>query len=356
MNRVTAEWSQALHPDGTASLDDATFATNESQATLTINVPYHSTGNFKTSTRLPAGVGTNDNYHDEGMNLHKAIAQILGYTRYNGTGNNFLRWCPARHPIHHQLRATKIASVKGIKELRREQSPLGLLTGANLPVQIFATYQLSILFQSLTYDALADNEINTERDRYVTDLTQGRSEVLVRQGGQFYFVAGTPPGNTNPPTAFPQSIGMMVGSYEMVLNWHQVPREAIFSGMYPTKIVNLLGKVNNDEVQAGWVAEGAKIPIGGSYTPGTILFTGVVITPEQAPVAPQIMFGRTGILRTPRTYNVEYRFAVDPRGHNLKPWIGDNVWYLVTHNGHAPLDGKTIYEPVALIEELFKPL
>lgn len=350
------EWTTSLEDRGGA-IDQSSWATNESQATYTIDVPFHKTGNVSQSMLRKTAIAQ-DVYEATGNNLHQAIARILGFTRYNGTGVNLLRACPARHPLYPWLRATKITAVTPIgKEFLREQSPLGRITGTDLPVLIHSAYRFTILFQSLTYEALEDAEVTTERERFVTEEVQARSEILERQGGQFYFVAGTPPGNTDPQTAFPQPIGMLVGSYDLVLTWHSVPREAIFNAMYPTKIVSLLGKVNNDSVRAPYVAPGAKLGLGGtySYSPGVMLFTGVEIRPEQAPVAPQIM-GLGNIFRTPRTYTVRYIFAIDPRGHNLKPWAGNNTWYLVTHNGLAPVDGKTIYEPAALVEELFKPL
>lgn len=351
MDRITAEWTQALDSGGAVAIDDASFGTDESNVTLTVDVPFHSTGNVANSFSVGPNGAINDVFNaGTANNLHLFIAQALGYTRYVGPNVNLDRKPPARHPLYPWLRAKKITSVKGMKELRRELSPLGRLRGKPLLTQIYSVYRLTILFESLPYEVLENDEIpeNGERNRYVTELVLPRAEILNRPGGQFKFCPPDPPAGI----AFPQPIGYTHRTYELIWTWHQVPRQAIFDGMYPKRIADMYAKVNDTTVTNPLYRSQVSPSIGTSYIAGELLLNGAVITPEFAPVAPQLM----GLFPfdIPRTYRVEYRIAVDHKGHNKKPDPQNpQNWYVVTSTGVS--DGQKIFE-AGDFSLLFKPI
>lgn len=369
MNRIAAEWTMALAPDGRGLPDDASWATNESQMTLTVHVPTFAGNQIVGDV---GGVGEQfrnavpaafDNANV--WNIHLFVAQCLGYTKHVSP-QTLNRWPPARHPWVPHLRATRISRMHGIGERKRILSPLSraIPLGRAIEVQVPALWELTILFQSLPYEVKADSEVTSEAQRYVTPFVQPTAEILNKPGGTYTFIEGTPAAGID----FPQPIGLIYGTYDIVQTWHQVPKSAVLDAEdIPSKLAQFLGKVNDapitgrfraaTESAIGAFFRNASSLTTSTYAVGQLLLTGVVLSPEQAPIPPQVM--GLGILETPRTYSVELRYKFDPKGHNKKPYDQDPTaasgtqWYACTHNGQAT--GRPIYETTDY-SEIFKPL
>lgn len=368
MNRITAEWTTSLDRNGVGEINDASWAVNESMTTYTVDVPFFAAGQTIWSPF--------------GSNLDKFVSQCLGYSKRTSPGV-INRWPPARHPFRPWLRATRITKCEGIKETLRIPAPLSELLGGNLTVQIFKVYRLTILFESLTYDAYADNEVTRERDRYVTRLpAKPSARFIYREGGTFTFCIGD-----GAPSAakFPQGVSGIIPEYDFVWTWEQAPHDAIFVGRIPAQIHACLGKVNEaeetftDDVDAGPSMNGGVIGLSGQswigvkpqsggqptntalpinkrgYAAGTLLLVGAEIELQQSPVVPQVM----GInpLEQPRTYRVHYMIKEQLKGHNRFPFPATpKNWYLATHNGNMPaVGGQPLYESIDF-NLLFTPL
>lgn len=260
--------------------------------------------------------------------VHVALQDLGGTNIWNHLTGTLDRKPPARHPTFDWLYCSRVASCRPVKWLSKEN-----VLGA--PRSRYRYYLLVLLFTQPRYRILSDLELDLafppvagerqEYRRWVTWNVEPASELLSREGGSFHYAEG---GAGITGTAVKAPLINYLSKNELVVKWHNLPRQALFgaNGEGPaTNIEAGLGKVNS--------AEFLHRPAG------TLMLRNVRFVEHEAFHTGSINGGGSV---PPLAYDVEFYMGVwDPppfdaahRGWNLAPRAGSDVWYLVTTDGN----------------------
>jgi hypothetical protein len=278
--------------------------------------------------------------------LDQAVRDLLGENTIAGNARDLNRRLPVQHPHRSHLWADRISSIRPLRWNSK-------VTGYPGSYSRYDYWIVTIIFTQPKYriysDAFLDHLYGYPRQewqRFVEPLYESAGEFLQRQGTTSFKWAegggGTQPTSGDP---FPNSVGQFLGKAELILRWHKVPRDGLFSKVTepgdgpPTNLNGVIGKVND----ASFLG----------YATGTLLLRPPRFTALESPIDN----GGLGFFEPEMLYTVDLPIAIfDPphtnssyQGHNLAPW-SDGTWYLVKD---LKTGTKTIFES-ADFKNIFK--
>lgn len=305
------------------SPESFSFGANDSQAQLTIRVPF--------AKALSGGVDS------------VAVREILGYTERVGVGvPQLMRHLPMRHPVFPHLHAIRISQIQGVKFVGKSNANV---LGQHVTLAEFARYEwadMTVVFSSLPYAAISDADAwGNEHRRYCTITTKDSAEFIQRKGGGFTWFAGVP-GVAGTSFARPFLRRIVKTAYS--ITWHQIPRLGLFASIDDfvpnTNITGTYGKVNSS------------VFLGGAV--GTMLVHAAAeFNPWIAPVPPALVNQPPN--QPPRVYDVVFHVThfsppagagTSIVGWNLFPHPSEPDFYEASTTGAA--GGDRIYEETDL--------
>lgn len=296
-------------------------------------------------------------------------------------------------------------------------SPLGNVgLGYHTNYGPYTSYDLAVLtiaFWRPPYYVRTDADILDEDGnpqeylRYVDKHWQSEAQMLSRESGAFtwspnqgFSVLGVEIGPSAGGAPVPGSVGQVVAHEKVSRRWYELPEAGVFEILEMTGTPDGLAKnliytqtPTNNPVTAFVYTAGNPIkgcvngPIGGGFEDfigeddfrffgcysGTLRLDGVEIVPRPLHLPPFLM--QIPVLShnealSQQQYDVVFHFDLfDPprnpliqgrrgyRGHNLLPWAGDGLWYMVQAPSIVPGAGTTTTQlQYADFTDLFKIL
>lgn len=319
--------------------------------------------------------------------LTDAVQEMLGYSwRDTSTGTPVLRRViPWQHPYFNQLFVKAITSVQGV-QLRGTNvsdpvdffAPLLGGVGAGFlpnggPWSEFYLAILTVQFWRPPYYIRTDEDILDEEGdqqewlRYLDKHWSFSAQVLHRNSSSAKFFPGQGVASNKP---FVGGVGQVVSHAKISRRWYQIPEAALFEPLndftlngIPQNLLYTLTPTTNP-ITLFVYTKGSPIlgtvnsPIGGGivddpdkrflgFPMGTLRLESIEIVPVPLQLPPYLMnipvfSGNEAISQ--QQYDVVFHFdyfdpprapsgagplGLDRRGHNLVPYTGDGMWYVM---------------------------
>lgn len=246
------------------------------------------------------------------------LADLLGYSAINSTGNGINRTIPDEHPDLDLFFAMTAQVTKGLGVLSEQPNNAASFTNAVITTE----------YKPRPYAVLPDTAITTELDRYVERPMTVAANFLTLQGTMEFVSAPSGVIIQNPPNKLSSQI-----NFQYI--WHEVPADPNHPFIPPnfTAMNNCLGRVNSVTFDADVLNAPAE----------TVLFLGY----EPKLVPPRFSATQTDMLYT---WEITLMLGYMNNGTGLDGhtagWnhiyrIDQNGWDLVTTNGTS--GGNEIY-------------
>ena len=241
---------------------------------------------------------------------------------------------PQTFPDKPKMGVTKVTRITGHKYLEEHSVPdpdhPGEFLDTDPPTPTYDRAEISALYEYITYELLADDEITTEEDRFVTypDRIEPAGEFLQipqSSGFTYHAIPGSPQaGSLVVGTAIRAAqYAIVIPTETFDVTFHQVPNDAfdVGSPLY----ARIYGTSEDDPSGIPFMGCINKYEIFGRPV-GTVLFSRV--RPQR----------RVSALADGVVWDLAYEFTYKPSGWNwLWEWAGDKSgWYWAGISGTGP--------------------
>jgi hypothetical protein len=173
--------------------------------------------------------------------MAEVIRCILGYAYLSQTPvTKMRRVLPLQHLSFTSLFATEISSIQGRGPVRGVSFNESRVP-SRIHVQAYNHYRLVVLFESLPYDVLRDqDEQPSELYRFTEYHMQLGVENIIRPGNTFKWLTGTPLAGQ------PIPVGDVTRAAKGIVTfiWRNVPRAGLFGGSGRSKPSNILDGIS----------------------------------------------------------------------------------------------------------------
>lgn len=225
-----------------------------------------------------------------------AVKEILGYST-SGNAPLIRRFPPMRCPYNSNLYATKIQQAQFINPGGNDE-----LLASDQPYAVYDTARLVVLFESLDYEILTDDEMNTkgytdEFNRWCVRRFHNTVEQISRPARSFAFANGPGP-VVNVP--FPQGLIARTAKRMLTIDWFNVPALCALDpstepwSFEDRSLAQSIGCVNDDD----W----------HGYRRGECLLMPSDVIPRVEPVPPELLGLAPGSV--PRSFDYRYVIAI----------------------------------------------